>query len=181
MESLRTQFDRAAQQADETMGTGATMDFTSLNQLCDLFAGAPQSDRDHLPPVDGWLRIALQAYAWHCAEQAVVSREPRFLQRGLTALVIEGGEGDSADNAMRLAVLHHSANLLDADAPRLFSQAATLAGSRRVAAELSAFAARQSVDLESLSIHTEHTEGSFHYRYEGGARAAKPGWFRRRK
>jgi hypothetical protein len=102
--------------------------------------------------------------------------------KGLVALVIEGGV-DPRDDIMRLAVLFHSARMLDMDAARVFAEVARLSGNPSLADEIRTFPGRPPAirDLASLSlsVRLKSGPGGLGYEYMPSKRRRWPWrWFR---
>ncbi len=95
----------------------------------------------------------LYVFGERMAVLAVRRADPELVFEGLVANAIEGFRWDPRENLMRLALLHHSATKLRADAPALFQRAASLAVGE-VAAELRRRARKLSLPESKRAIAT---------------------------
>jgi hypothetical protein len=127
--------------------------------------------RERLSQIDRAARIPLLSYAWSSAEEAIRQKSIDRVVDGLLALIIDGGVVDLRDDIMRLAVLLHSARMLNADAAQIFADIARLSPNPDLAEEIRTFPGRPSEtrDLPAFSVRIRNESGTFAYEFEGAS------------
>ena len=145
--------------------------YPAIDCLCQAFLDGPVSVRERIIAATKTARIPLLGYAWYSAEEAVRTGAPDRVIRGLTALVIEGGTEDLRDSIMRLAVLFHSAVLLQMDAGRVFADAARCSNNSALADEIRLFPGRtpEARDLPAFMVRGRGNGREFRYEFEGAS------------
>jgi hypothetical protein len=111
-------------------------------------------------------RHGFLGYGATMAVLAVRTQSPTLIERGLIAVVIEGGTHDWRDSIVALAKLYHSAVKLGMDARKAFEGAARLADPGIIKKEMNGFPLRppKDRDLKGFSWTEEITEEGFRYK-----------------
>jgi hypothetical protein len=111
-------------------------------------------------------RNGFLAYAADMAVLAVRRQSPNLVERGLTAIAIDGASRDLRESIVALAKLYHSATKLGMDAEKVFEKAASLADPGILKTEMRGFASRPSRDRDLKAFYwtEEITEDGFRYK-----------------
>ncbi len=120
-----------------------------------------QKIRDQIP-TEYWL--PLLQLADRCAEWALVDKDTKHLEDGLTAYCLEDFRFDAQENLAHLSQLWHAGKALHADTRGLFSQVGQL-GSRRGLQELSDFSVRPEEAKSPWSMGLEAYQQAGHTRF----------------
>ena len=131
-------------------------------------ASLRQQVREQIPS-EYW--PSLLALGDRCAEWAMVDKDPRHIEDGLTAYCLEDFRGDEHENLVHLSRLWYAAKKLHADTAGLFNQIGRL-GSPHGLQELSNFSARPEEAKSPWSMGLETYEEGGHTRFR--PRRAKP-------
>lgn len=99
-----------------------------------------------------------------CAEWALVDKDPRHIEDGLTAYCIEDFRFDSHENLVHLSRLWYAGKTLHADPAGLFSQVGRF-GSQQGLQELSNFSARPEDAKSPWSMGLETYQDHGHTRF----------------
>ena len=131
-----------------------------------------QQVRDQIPS-EYWL--PLLQLGDRCAEWALVDRDPKHLEDGLTAYCLEDFRFDAHENLVHLSCLWHAAKTLRADTVGIFTQVGQCA-SQRGLQELSNFTARPDDAKSPRSMGLEKYEQGGHTRFRprSSAKPAEP-------
>jgi hypothetical protein len=120
-----------------------------------------QQVRDQIP---GEYWLPLLELGDRCAEWAMVDKDPRHLEDGLTAYCLEDFRFDSHENLVHLSRLWYAGKTLHADTAGLFSQVGRL-GSLHGLQELSNFSARPEEAKSPWSMGLETYQDHGHTRF----------------
>jgi len=121
-----------------------------------------QQVRDQIPP-EYWL--PLLELGDRCAEWALVDKDERHIEDGLTAYCIEDFRFDSHENLVHLSRLWYAGKTLHADTVGLFMQVGRL-GSQHGLQEMSDFSARpeDAKSPRSMGLETYQDHGHTRFR-----------------
>jgi hypothetical protein len=117
--------------------------------------------RDQIPS-EYWL--PLLQLGDRCAEWAMVDKDPKHLEDGLTAYCLEDFRFDARENLVHLSRLWYAAKMLHADTVGIFNQVGQSA-SRRGLQELSDFSARPEDAKSPWSMGLEKYQEGGHVRF----------------
>ena len=114
-------------------------------------------------PMEYWL--PLLQLGDRCAEWALVDRDPKHLEDGLTAYCLEDFRLDSHENLMHLCRLWYAGKTLHADNTAIFTEVGRC-GSQQGLQELSNFSARpeEAKSPRSMGLETYQEGGHTHFR-----------------
>jgi hypothetical protein len=138
---------------------------TQFSELARAYRGADshlrQEVRDQIPS-EYWL--PLLQLGDRCAEWALVDKDPKHIEDGLTAYCIEDFRFDAHENLVHLSRLWYAGKTLRADPGSLFSQVGRL-GSQQGLQELSNFSARPEDAKSPWSMGLETYQDHGHTRF----------------
>jgi hypothetical protein len=134
--------------------------------IVEIFGTADENDRRAITSkLNSHAQHSLLGYAGAMAVLAVRTQSPTLIDRGLIALVIEGGIQDWRDNIVALAKLYHSAVKLSMDVEKAFEAAARLADPGIIKDEINGFRRPpEERDLKAFYESEEMTEEGFRYK-----------------
>lgn len=110
-----------------------------ISRLCQAFAESSPEGRARASGLDRAAHDALLGYASYAARESVRKNSPGLAVEGLTALLVEDGYMDIRDTLKHLAMLLHSARLLNMDADKVFTEAASLSRNTALADRVRTF------------------------------------------
>jgi hypothetical protein len=113
-------------------------------------------------PMEYWL--PLLQLGDRCAEWALVDKDPKHLEDGLTAYCIEDFRFDAHENLVHLSRLWHAGKTMHADTRGIFTQVGQCASPRGLQ-ELSNFSARPEDAKSPWSMGLESYEEGGHVRF----------------
>ena len=113
-------------------------------------------------PMEYWL--PLLQLGDRCAEWALVDKDPKHLEDGLTAYCLEDFRFDAHENLVHLSRLWYAAKTLHADTVGIFNQVGQCASPRGLQ-ELSNFSARPDDAKSPRSMGLERYEEGGHVRF----------------
>lgn len=134
--------------------------------IIDAFRAADGVDRQKIVLKLGeGAQRALRSYAANMAVLAVRRNSADLVDLGLFALAVEGGRPDIRDSIVVLAKLYHSAVRLGMNAPRTFSDVASLVTADRLRYEMEQFPSRPTEvrDLAAFFLREDLTADGFDY------------------
>jgi hypothetical protein len=114
-------------------------------------------------PMEYWL--PLLHLSDRCAEWALVDKDPKHLEDGVTAYCLEDCRFDPQENLVHLSLLWHAGKALRLDPAALFNQVGQC-GSPQGIQELSNFAARpdDAKSPRSMGLESYQAGGHMHFR-----------------
>jgi hypothetical protein len=154
------------------------------SEVDDQFREIAQAYRAADPDLRQQVREQIPSEYWlpllelgdRCAEWAMVDKDPKHIEDGLTAYCIEDFRFDSHENHVHLSRLWYAGKTLRADPGSLFSQVGRL-GSHQGLQELSNFSARpeDAKSPWSMGLETYQDHGHTRFRARRAKGAATPG------
>lgn len=140
--------------------------------LDDRFSEIARAYRKSDPALRQQVREQIPSEYWlpllqlgdRCAEWALVSKDPKHLEDGLTAYCLEDFRFDAHENLVHLSRLWYAAKTLHADTVGIFNQVGQCASPRGLQ-ELSNFSARPEDAKSPWSMGLERYEEGGHVRF----------------
>lgn len=142
------------------------------SEVDDQFAEIARAYRTADPELRQQVREQITSEYWlpllelsdRCAEWALVDKDPKHIEDGLTAYCLEDFRLDAHDNLLHLSRLWYAGKTLRADPGNLFSQVGRL-GSHHGLQELSNFSARPEDAKSPWSMGLETYQDHGHTRF----------------